>query len=40
MGEWEEAKGLFIEMMDQGVEPNVITFSVLIDVLFKAGKIK
>lgn len=39
-GKWEEAKGLFNEMVDQGVQPNLVTFNVLIDFLCKEGKMK
>ncbi|KAK2638768.1 hypothetical protein Ddye_026563 [Dipteronia dyeriana] len=36
---WEEAKDLIVVMMDQNVHPNVLTFSVIIDVLCKKGNI-
>ncbi|XP_038896391.1 LOW QUALITY PROTEIN: pentatricopeptide repeat-containing protein At3g22470, mitochondrial-like [Benincasa hispida] len=38
-GNWKEAKRLLNEMVDQGVQPNVVTFNVLIDMFCKAGKV-
>lgn len=38
-GNWEEANGLLIEMLDQGPQPNLLTFNVMIDWLCKEGKI-
>ncbi|GLU09277.1 hypothetical protein SLE2022_261460 [Rubroshorea leprosula] len=36
MGNLDEAKGLFfVEMLDEGVQPNVVTYNVLIDVLYE-----
>ncbi|KAI9178044.1 hypothetical protein LWI28_022025 [Acer negundo] len=38
VGNWQEAKSLFIEMLNQGVQPTTVTYSVLIDELCKNGK--
>ncbi|KAK3184947.1 hypothetical protein Dsin_032233 [Dipteronia sinensis] len=38
VGDWEEAKSLFIEMLNQGVHPTTVTFDVLLDELCKSGK--
>ena len=38
-GNWKEAKHSLNEMVDQGVRPNMVTFSVLIDMLCKEGKV-
>ena len=38
-GKWEEAKRLINEMVDQGVQPNVIIFNALIDMHFKEGNV-
>ncbi|KAL9667726.1 hypothetical protein QQ045_002090 [Rhodiola kirilowii] len=37
-GKWEEAKAMFQEMVDHGLEPSVVTFTVLINALAKMRK--
>ncbi|KAK3193611.1 hypothetical protein Dsin_024921 [Dipteronia sinensis] len=37
-GNWEDVKGFFIQMLDQGVQPAVVTFSVVIEDLCKNEK--
>ncbi|TXG66941.1 hypothetical protein EZV62_008216 [Acer yangbiense] len=39
VGDWEEAKSLFIEMFNQGVQPNTYTYSILMDGYCLVGRI-
>lgn len=39
VGDWDVAKGLFVEMINQDVQPNVVTFSVMIDELCQSRKV-